>query len=447
MRISGLLIIVVALVVPIYWYSDLAARYSASALFSLYLGSAALIAMSVSQMLSTRVRGVEMIFGGLDKIYVLHKWLGFGAIIAILLHDTIDADIDGLGRETILTEIAETFGEFSLYAFLVLVVITIATIIPYRLWYWTHRFMGALFALSAIHYLFILKPFANASPLGIYIAAFCIVGVLCYLYTLIPFDWLQGRHSYKITNIEKTGDALAVSLSPLKNGLRHKAGQFTFVKFNAPGLSEVHPFTISAAPKLDRSLRVTIKRLGDYTDKLDGTLKPGAKVTLSNAYGHFHSAKSKTSSIWIAGGIGVTPFIAWAQTLNTDAGPVDFFYCVHREGDAAHLSELQEIVAKKPNLNLHLIVSEHMPRLSPAQIAARVETPLKSAHVYFCGPDKMRDSLRAGLGKIGLKHSHFHVEQFEIRSGLGLLKMAGWIKKLFRAFRGNQTTRSRTNAS
>ena len=119
------------------------------AVFSEYVGAVALIAMAFSQVLPTRLRILEHAFGGLDRIYVLHKWLGIGAVTAILAHDTIDAEV---GRETALTDIAQTFCEISLYGLLVLAVITVATFIPYRLWYATHKLMGAFFALALLHF-------------------------------------------------------------------------------------------------------------------------------------------------------------------------------------------------------------------------------------------------------------------------------------------------------
>lgn len=91
-----------SIVGPLAWLPGIAEGRDAVALFSLYLGMSALIAMAISQLISTRVAPVEWIFGGLDRAYVLHKWLGIGALAAILLHDTIDADMTGLGRETLL---------------------------------------------------------------------------------------------------------------------------------------------------------------------------------------------------------------------------------------------------------------------------------------------------------------------------------------------------------
>ena len=51
--------------------------------------------MGINQFLATRVPGLELVFGPLDRIYVLHKWLGIIAMVGLGLHDIIDADMDG----------------------------------------------------------------------------------------------------------------------------------------------------------------------------------------------------------------------------------------------------------------------------------------------------------------------------------------------------------------
>jgi len=53
---------------------------------SQYFGSTALIIMAISQLLATRFGFLEIIFGGLDRIYALHKWLGIGTLAFILMH-------------------------------------------------------------------------------------------------------------------------------------------------------------------------------------------------------------------------------------------------------------------------------------------------------------------------------------------------------------------------
>ena len=175
---------------------------------------------------------------------------------AILLHDTIDAEMTGLGRDTLLVE---TAGEIALYGLLILVVITVATFIPYRLWRWTHRLMGVIFAFGAFHYLFVLKSFSVGDPLGLYVAAFCVLGLAAFAWRQLPARMRPSRH-YAVAGLESAGGALAISMTPAGRPLRYRPGQFAFVSFDG---GEPHPFTISKAPGEDGSLRMTVASRGD----------------------------------------------------------------------------------------------------------------------------------------------------------------------------------------
>lgn len=172
----GILIIVATTIFPAFQLWSLPNVSVQVALFSQYLGLAALILVAWGQILATRLPGIETVSGGLDRVYVLHKRAGVIAIAAILLHDTIDAEMRDGARETFLSELAETLGEMSLYGLLILVVISVATFVPYHLWKWTHKAMGALFAAGVFHFVFIMKPFAMGDPAGLYTGAFCGAG-------------------------------------------------------------------------------------------------------------------------------------------------------------------------------------------------------------------------------------------------------------------------------
>ena len=422
MRITGLLLLAIALLLPIYWFTSITGQAHASALFSQYLGVYALVAMGITQLFATRWHGLEMLFGGLDRIYIIHKWLGISALLAVLLHDTIDAEFDGAGRETLLTDLAETLGEMSLYGLLVLVVITITTFIPYHLWKWTHKLMGGFFALSAFHFLFIHKPFANTDPLGLYVSAFCATGVIAYLYTLIPERMIRLRKAYKVTEIRRSGDALSISLSPKGKGISHRAGQFAFIQFDTAQLKETHPFTISCAPNANRDLRFTVKPLGDYTRRLETTLTAGGTAFIQGAFGHFYPGERKGTQIWIAGGIGVTPFLARGHALQSKqpagSDPIHLFYCVSDEGRAAHLDELCEIENAVPSFHLHVIESRRDGRLDAAKIKTLLGHDFNKVSAAFCGPEAMREALKHDLVSHGLPSGRFAYEEFEIRSGI-----------------------------
>lgn len=428
MRLIAILLITILNMVPLIWFVPLMAKHDPLALFSQYIGCVALISMGLTQLMATRMRWMEPVLGGLDQIYVQHKWLGISAMIAVLLHDTIDAELDGLGRETFLVDLAETLGELSLYGLLILVVVTLTTFIPYHLWRITHKFMGAFFAASALHYLFILKPFENGEPLGLYVGGFCLLGIVSYLYTLIPFNIVEGRHRYTVSYLERTGDALAITLDADKKGLSHKPGQFAFIRFDRTGRDEIHPFTISKGRDDNRELRFTIKPLGDDTRALAQSIEVGTRARISPAHGHFTRPRKTTKpEIWIAGGIGVTPFAAFAQALPTDCAPVHFFYCVSHAAQAVHLKEFEETAERCANFHLHLIASKAQGRLQIGQIEAVLERPLAEHIVYYCGPEAMRKSLQKLFSEIGLNPRQFKYEEFEIRSGLLFTPLLNWL--------------------
>lgn len=416
MKPFGVLLIALTTLFPAYQLFLLPNVTDQIALFSQYLGLAALILMAWGQIVSTRLPGLENVFGGLDRIYVFHKWLGISAMVALLLHDTIDAEMRGLGPQTGLNELGETLGEISLYGLLILVVISIAVFIPYHLWKWTHKAMGALFAVGAVHFILIQKPFAMIDPAGLYTGLFCVAGVLAYLWMLLPDSW-RPLHLYRIDEIEETGGALAVSLTPQGRGLRALPGQFGVFRFTGAGLAEPHPFSFSKLGE-DGELRVTIKDLGDFTHALPSAVSPGQEVLVQGPFGRFRSSP-KSRQVWIAGGIGVTPFLAWAAALPSDAAPVDFFYCVRSAADAPHLAELRTL--DKPNMHLHVVSSSTGARLTADEIATHVGEDLKNAKISFCGPVSLRESLARGLKVYGVKRIKY--EEFEFRSGLGLRKL------------------------
>ncbi|MGH1353816.1 MAG: ferredoxin reductase family protein [Thalassovita sp.] len=420
MRPWGIILSVVALLFPFIWFSEIAKGRDIIALFSQFMGIASLIGMAIVQLIATRLPVVEWLFGGLDRSYIVHKWLGIMSMVFLLLHDTVDAEMRGLGAQNFVEELAETLGELSLYGLLILVVITVATFIPYHLWRWTHRFMGGFFLAGALHYLFILKPFKNGDPLGLYVSAFCLLGALAFAWRLLPARMRPSR-GYVVSSVEQTGGALAITMTPNGRPLRHRAGQFAFACFDG---AEPHPFTISSAPQSDGSLRLSVARLGDYTARLHQMLQTGTPVRLEGPFGHFERAKTKGPQLWIAAGIGVTPFLAWAKELSADDAPVHMVYCVRSEADAPHLAELRDRAAAQKNLTLHVHISADKGRATAEGIMAQTGLSGDGLTVSFCGPKPMRQALIDGFAVHGVTGRRFRYEEFEIRTGVGLRKLA-----------------------
>jgi predicted ferric reductase len=425
-RFIGLLVLIVSVIVPLYWYFPLFAKHDASAILSQYIGSAALILMAFSQLFATRFSVLETIFGPLDRIYILHKWVGILAMVAVLLHDTIDAELDDIGAETWLVDLAETLGELSLYGLLILVVISIATFIPYPLWRMTHKFMGALFALSSFHYVFMLKPFSMLDPLGLYVLLFCILGMACYLVTLIPFSLLAGRFEYRVKTIDKSGHSTVISMEAITKGIKHQAGQFSFISLQKEKMLEPHPFTISSAPMENRNLQFTIKALGDYSTALPKYIQIGDTVKVSKAYGSFKQQQNLSPQVWLASGVGITPFLAWLEQGNSSS--ITLYYSFKNEQQAPHLDRVKQLCSERENVQLVIVDTSKRKRLSAQEIVDGLQGSLTQSRVYFCGPKAMRKDLQQTFNSLGLRHSRFHYEEFELRSGVDVLPFFNYLK-------------------
>ena len=428
--IIGITLILLALALNAIGFATLESN-DQLAVFSQFLGSSSLLLMAFSQFIATRISGVEALFGRLDKGYWLHKWLGIAALLCFALHDIIDAEIAGVPQGG-LYDLGETLGEFSYNGLIFLIVISIIVFIPYHLWKWTHRFMGAMFVLAFLHYLLIAKPFGNLDPLGLYISALCLVGTLSYLYTLLPITWRSWKN-YSIDSVEQKHGTTVLSLSPKQKGINFHAGQFAFISIDKPGLTEPHPFTIGSAPNASGTLRLSIKSLGDYTENLGNKLNVGNNVKIQGGFGRFirkPARKAAKTEIWIAAGVGITPFAAWAQNLkSSESTEIHLFYAVRQRDQVVHLAELQQRAAQVDNFKLHIVESSQGERLTTPYITERVTSDVSKAHVYFCGPADMRESLKNQFTRIGLPKRRFHYEEFEIRSGLGLRKLIAFIMK------------------
>ncbi|WP_341480426.1 hypothetical protein [Clostridium cibarium] len=86
----------------------------------------------------------------------------------------------------------------------------------------------------------------------------------------------------------------------------------------------------------------------------------GDEFVVTGPHGKFDYKKGVKNQIWIAGGIGVTPFRSFIQAGIPKEYSVDFFYAYNNDKEGAYIDEL-EMLACNENLimsifNLNKIV-------------------------------------------------------------------------------------------
>jgi predicted ferric reductase len=174
---------------------------------------------------------------------------------------------------------------------------------------------------------------------------------------------------------------------------------------------ESHPFSLSSPPSFDH-VRLSVKALGDFTSSQFPALQVGTQVKLEGPYGKFSYIETiYPSYIWIAGGIGITPFLSMAYTLQTFPSPVDIYYCVADQTEAVYLSELQQIAAATKNVRIIPWYSKTQGRISAENIA-KISTTYRDAGIFLCGPPVFMFSLKKQFRKLGVSRAHLYSEEF-----------------------------------
>src|SRR5687767_1519058 len=90
-------------------------------------------------------------------------------------------------------------------------------------------------------------------------------------------------------------------------------------------------------------------------------LEHGVAARVQGPYGQFLLDGSRSASLWIAGGIGVTPFIARLRAGDLTT-PIQLIYTYPRPDAAPYLAELQEHADHQPLFRLRTLIAQEDPR-------------------------------------------------------------------------------------
>jgi predicted ferric reductase len=384
-------------------------------------------AFALNLVLGARLRPVEALFGGLERMYKAHRLNGQIAFLLLLGHVVLIL----ASRATISTSVAVDLlrpsagwtvfaGVLAFAGMVVAIVLTLFVRLGHELFVYVQRSFGIVF-LGATYHVFTTDTGARAQSqaLNLYLAALATLGIAAFVYRSVLGNLLVRRRKYRVAAVNRLDEFVTeVELEPRNRPMTYEPGQFLFVNFREPFSeqfppflrNQFHPFSITSAPDEPR-LRITVKAVGDYTCALR-TLEPGAAAVVEGPYGSFSSSHlTNDRQIWIAGGIGVTPFLSMARSLDGDAAAVDFYYCVEHEAEAHFVDEIRSIAREREGFRVAVVPRDREGFLTAERLAAENED-LASADILICGPPAMIESLRSQLRGRGSPGSQIHAEEF-----------------------------------
>ncbi|GAB4152747.1 MAG: 2Fe-2S iron-sulfur cluster-binding protein [Planctomycetaceae bacterium] len=233
---------------------------------------------------------------------------------------------------------------------------------------------------------------------------------------------------------------------------RFLPGQFLTFHLRPEGTERqvVRCYSISSPPNPDY-FRVTIKRVfppdemssappGLISNYFHDEINVGDILDVEAPRGKFYIDPNLVRPrVFIAGGVGITPFISMIHALAESNVTTDtiLFYGIHGREDEAFRDELNGILNASDNLTVHVCFSQEngvarsVEETSPAKIhhqkitldLLQRELGTSNYDFYLCGPPPMMDCLIADLQSWGVPKSQIFTEAFGPATGKAVRKV------------------------
>lgn len=400
-----------------YRFLDLNAAMTS---FGQIAGLVGMAMFSVNLILSSRLKILDKFFYGLNEAYKRHHIIGAIAFILLLFHPLflVVKYIQLSLRDAALFFLpsgnwAVNYGIAALFLFIILMILTFFIRLKYHKWKFSHKFTVAVFVFAILHTFYTTSDVSRDGILRFYILNLAGIGLVAGFWRSFVSKYVNQNYEYEIKNVNiYGGNVFRIEMAPKGKTMKYAPGQFIFINFeNKKVGGEIHPFSISSAAGAEK-LEIVVKFLGDYTSEL-GNLKTGDIAYVEGAFGTFSYKEAENKKqIWIAGGIGITPFLSMARSLKLDeCYNIHLYYCTKNKEEAVFLGELQAIASKNEKFEVINWRSSESGRISGQNIA-ELSGGLTDKEIFICGPVPFMESLNSQFLNMGVIKDRIHWENF-----------------------------------
>ena len=217
----------------------------------------------------------------------------------------------------------------------------------------------------------------------------------------------------ELTLIERrpeAGDALSLVFQR-PAGFRWTPGQYTRLELEHPdpdGRGLRRWFTIASAPH-EEVVRLTTRTFaaGSTFKRTLLALQPGDRIRVSGAGGSFTAPDPLREHLFVAGGIGITPFRSILVDLDRrrSAPRITLLYGSRR--DVVFRDELDAIAARNSWLTIRYVLE---PSFIDGAVLREVLTPEQL--VWISGPEVMVHALHGLAAALGVRDDRVKLDEF-----------------------------------
>ena len=293
----------------------------------LLTGVASFALMSLIMLLAVRPVWLEKPLDGLDRMYRLqvgghpgHRPRPVALPAGVgrpWLAGIVGKPVKGPRVETFLDVFrgsAKELGEWSAWILGGMLLITLWQRFPYHLWRYVHKALALVYLVLAFHSVVLAPASYWSQPAGWLVAACALLGSACALLSLSGRIGRARRHAGVVTAVERHGESLLEVTCRLQGDWSHRGRAVRLSHLRPPG----------GCPSVHHRQRRPRLRRGALQHQGVGRLHPAPagqpggrrQGRGGGPYGCFDFRRGLAGrQVWVAAGIGVTPFIAWLESL------------------------------------------------------------------------------------------------------------------------------------
>jgi predicted ferric reductase len=432
---------IIAIIFPSFIYSIKAVGNGSEALFILsgILGITSYVLLCFQFLLVSRTKMLDKHFG-LDKIYRFHMKIAVLAIALAFAHKMTKGIYFSESFKTELGDIAfNCFLIISILSILMMVnrlffkidfVDTVRSFlnknikIKYQHKVLIHNLTLVGLIVLLVHILLAYSVTSNILLEAVLVFYFAIPFALYFNHKIIKVH-LNKNSKYTVSEvISNSSNIVTLKFKPQHGNIfNYLPGQFLYLKISSPELhNDEHPFTISSSPSEPDHVSVTVKQLGDFTNNLT-TVKVGDTAYLSGAFGSFSylNKPSDKKICFIAGGIGITPFLSMLRYMNSidKNKEVLLLWGARDTSEIIYKNELDEYALTFKNFKYVPVISNDNSFIGEkgfitTTVISKYLDNVLEYDFYICGPPIMLDSQLKNLNTLGVSKGNIHFERFAI---------------------------------
>lgn len=197
-----------------------------------------------------------------------------------------------------------------------------------------------------------------------------------------------------------------------------RAGQYVSIQMKIGDSLVSRPYSIVSTPRqaLENKLVLAVETAGLGSGYLNEKAQIGDQFVMTEPSGEFHyeTLRDSRNIICIAGGSGITPFMAMAGSLADGDEPYSMilFYGARTAAQLAYRSELDALAARCGGLKVVYVLSdEEQPGCEKGFVSAELMkkyTNLTDSTFFLCGPQAMYDFVEKELAPLRLPQKAVH---------------------------------------